>query len=595
VKKTLLILIVFLLMFTSALSQYVARDGSELLKLKKIPQEKAYLDHTGPVVFSGEYLYYSFFCFNTQNNKLSNISKIGYVALVNESKEYVSEQKLRLDNGTASGDVFIPMDIPSGKYKLLGYTQWMKNSGVSQIFKDDIIIINPYLANQSALLGNNTNSTSSIIPEVMGTVAMDSSISIQVNGYKFGNREKVGFSIRNYKNKLGYGTYSVKVIKKENLGINPNLSAINYGTEYLNVDKEIPQSIGDSLFLPEQRGELFFGSILDRVTNEPVPDVPVVLSIPGKEYLLKFSQSDKSGNFYSYLRKEYKNDVAILQAEVGDRSYIINKVKLVDLDISNLKFADFTMSKAYGDDIIKRSVHNQIENQFFAAKPDSIIQGDPIGTFDGGVPEVFVLDDYTRFPTFEETILEIVKFTRYRRGGGVENDYVRVAQDFESDKEEYNSFPAIVLFDGVFVPNHENVKDYDARKIDKIGVISDQFRMGGKDYQGIVSVETFDGDFYEGYSAENTVSVALSPPVQKKNYFTQTYSDDDSTYARVPDYRTLLLWKPHVEIQGPNMNFEFYTSDIEGEYEIILNGFTTYGKPISISKSIEVSSLSTKL
>lgn len=594
-KRTLILLILFLLTLTSALAQYVVRDGSELLKLKKLPQEKAYLDHTGPVIFSGEYIHYSFFCFNTQNNKLSNISKIGYVALVNQSKEYIFEQKIRLNQGTGNGDVFLPTDIPSGKYKLLGYTQWMKNSGISQIFKDDIIIVNPYLADQSALLGNNASSVSSTRLKVTGTVAMDSSIlSLQVNGDKFGTRQKVRLSIRNYKNKLGYGTYSVKVKQKKNLGIDRNLSAIDYGTEYLNVDNEIPQRIGDSLFLPEQRGELFFGSVLDRVTNEPVPDVPVVISIPGKEYLMKFSQSDGYGNFYSYLRKEYKNDVAIVQAEEGDKLYSINKGKHVDLDISNLEFTDFTMSSAYANDIIKRSVHNQIENQFFAAKPDSIIQGDPIDPFDGAVPEVVVLDDYTRFPTFGETMLEIVKFAGYR-GGGIENDYIRVAQDFESYNEEYNSFPAIVLFDGVFVPNHEDVKDYDARKIKKIGVIQDQFRMGGKDYQGIVSVETFDGDFYDGYSAENAVTMTLSPPVQNKNYFTQTYSDNDSTYARIPDYRSLLLWKPHVVILGTNMNFEFYTSDIEGEYEIILNGFTTYGKPISISKSIEVSSSMTKL
>ena len=36
------------------------------------------------------------------------------------------------------------------------------------------------------------------------------------------------------------------------------------------------------------------------------------------------------------------------------------------------------------------------------------------------------------------------------------------------------------------------------------------------------------------------------------------------------------------------MYFEFFTSDVEGTYEVILNGFTSYGKPLHVVKEIEV-------
>ena len=41
-------------------------------------------------------------------------------------------------------------------------------------------------------------------------------------------------------------------------------------------------------------------------------------------------------------------------------------------------------------------------------------------------------------------------------------------------------------------------------------------------------------------------------------------------------------------VDGNSLDFEFYTSDITGEYEIMVDGFTTYGKPISFSKTIEI-------
>jgi len=43
----------FLIALSICRGQYVVQDGSELLKLKELPQEKVFIDHTGPLVFSG--------------------------------------------------------------------------------------------------------------------------------------------------------------------------------------------------------------------------------------------------------------------------------------------------------------------------------------------------------------------------------------------------------------------------------------------------------------------------------------------------------------------------------------------------------------
>ncbi len=592
-NKQVIFSLLFVVYSLTGWSQYVIKTPTELESLKKLPQEKVYLDHTGPVVFAGEYLYYALYCFNAQSNKLTNISRLGYVALVNDKKEYLFEHKLKMDGGLGQGDFFISADIPSGTYKLLGYTQWMKNNGITQVFKDDIVIINPYLADQSKLLKSaDTSSDSTEDLKGRNSRMIDSStVSFSIDKTNYYKREKVKLSLKNYKGYLGNGAYTVKVINKEHLGKDSFMDAASYADAYFNVDKQIKQRVGDSLFLPEQRGELFFGTVND-ANNQPVADKPVVISIPGKEFLLKFSRTDDDGNFYSYLRKDYKLSTAVVQVEDESAKYTIKKGVIGNLDISGLSFDQYTLSAEDKEAIIARSVRNQIENHFYQVKPDSVIQGDPIDPFDGGTPETLFLDDYTRFPTFEETMVEIVPNAGYRNGGKG-NDFIKVAQDYETYNEEFNDYPSIIVIDGVFIPNHEKIRTYDARNIEKISLIRDKFRLGGVDYQGIVSVETFNGNYLETHGYENSSVINFKKPEPIKNYYNQRYDLEDGRFSRIPDYRRLLFWKPHIVIDKNSYEFEFFTSDVTGEYEIMLNGFTSYGKPITLTKTFSVTDSNT--
>lgn len=585
-KKRAVLLVFLVLLTSSALSQYVIKSQEELQNLRKLPLEKVYLSHTGPVLFSGEYLYYSMYCFNAQNSRPSDISKVGYVALVNDNREYVFEQKIKLEKGLGQGDLFMPTDLPSGNYKLLGYTQWMKNGGINQIFKTDIVIINPYLANQSSILSDGEG-TDSLKQTGAKEMKMDSStVSLVFDKKLFSKREKVNFSLRNYKGYLGNGAYSICIKKKGLPEAYATTNAIEFAGNYLNVAKEVDLNVGDSLFLPEQRGELLYGKVLDGTTKAPMTQTPVVVSLPGKEFVLKFSTTDDAGNFYTYLRKDYKEQMAVIQVEDSDKNADIQMKSPRRLDISKLKFGSFKMKPDLADYIRKRSIENQIENQFFGLKPDSVLLGDPIDPFDGGIPETFTLDEYTRFPTFQETLVEILNNAGYRNNPNG-HDYIRIAQDFETFNEEYNSFPAIVLFDGVYIANHEAMKAYDARKIKSISLIRDQFQLANKEYQGIMAVETFDGDYFNQFSGRNGVQAEIVKPAPKKNYYVQTYEVNDP-FSRIPDYRSLLLWKPIVVVEGNSLDFEFFTSDVAGEYEVIVDGFTSYGKPISFAKNIRV-------
>ena len=561
-----------------ARAQYVVKNATELNQLKELPQELVHVTHTGPVVFTGEYLYYAIQCFNMQTRRTSKISTVAYIGLVNQEGEMVFEHKLRLERGMSSGDYFVPTTLPTGTYKLVGYTQWMKNSGLKQIFQDDIAIINPYRVGELV-----ADSQRDAMTPVEAVTIDSSTVGLQFERMKFGTREKVSLQLRNYKDALGAGSYSVWVKKKEAIPFKQRKRSLDIVPKYAEADRRIPQTIGDNLFLPEQRGELLHGRVTDD-TGDPLADQKVILSFPGPEFLLKFATTDTEGNFYSYIREDYTQDEVILQAE-NEGNVTIQLIPPDAMSFEGMKFPQITLDEELKDVIRERSVRNQIENQFFEIKPDSILLSDPYDPFDGGMPEEVILDEFTRFPTFEETLVEIMNNAGYRRGdnGG---SYIRIAQDFETFDEPFNNFPALVLIDGVYIPDHGTIKNFDARRIESVKLIRDQFQMANQSYQGMMLVSTFEGDYAEQLSSKNTFTEPLYRSRPVKNYFTQEYSSDQ--YSRVPDYRNILYWKPQIEVEGPSTELHFYTSDLTGIFEVYLDGFTSFGKPISLRYEIEV-------
>ena len=65
------------------------------------------------------------------------------------------------------------------------------------------------------------------------------------------------------------------------------------------------------------------------------------------------------------------------------------------------------------------------------------------------------------------------------------------------------------------------------------------------------------------------------------------YSPDHSVLKDpTPDFRTTLYWNPMVTDEERTL--EFYNSDLTGEFQFILEGFTADGKPFRSTESYQV-------
>ena len=90
----------------------------------------------------GETLYYSAFVRSMKTGKLSELSKILYLEILNEEGTSVYQKKLTLENGVSHGKYFISSLTSTGNYSVVAYTRWMKN--FQDYTRQDLVIINPY-------------------------------------------------------------------------------------------------------------------------------------------------------------------------------------------------------------------------------------------------------------------------------------------------------------------------------------------------------------------------------------------------------------------------------------------------------------------
>lgn len=545
--------------------------------------------HTNATTFvTGETLYYKLYCLNRVNNKLSQISKIAYIELIDSNKENVFTHKLFLENGTGQGDFFVPTTIKTGNYKLIAYSHWMLNMPVSEIFQLDIAIINPFQNYEK----NGTNSVSNITSSpkenirkennlIEGSTFKNKDVTLNLNKKTFSNREQITLQIESLSE---IGNYSLSVRKVEDLIRKPQLHAKEYVTNHSQTINEL-SSNENEIILPELRGEMITGMVVSKKESNTVANKTVAFSIPGNSYAFKIAKTNQSGKFIFNIDKAYYNSDIVLQITDDDReNFYIKLDKPRSVDHSLLPLISYLeLTPDMKNSIQDRSTASQIENAYQNKKTDSIAKRTiPDSFFDPNAKE-YILDNYTRFPTLKETIIEVVTEMYFKQK---ENNYTLHLRDTNFITEEIPE-PSLVLVDGLLIQNATELFDYKTENIYKISIVPGIYYYGPKAFNGIISITTKNNDFISKMNGDHILKTTISKPVIKKVYFQPDYSNG-TKYERIPDYRNQLLWLPELTLDNRKKTISFYTSDITGTFEIVLEGFTDKGIPISLKEIIEV-------
>lgn len=591
-KKLKVSLVLLMLIMLSEAHGQVSNTKS-ISKYANAPKESIYVHHSGSLFFTGEYLFYKVYCMEADTYELSRLSKVAYVELVGANQQIVFRHKIALTKGIGESDFFIPNSIPSGNYKLVAYTKWMKNEGVERFFQSDISIVNPYRGNQLSILNiateenvTTTTDPSEKITPIVYTGDMNfKEFGLEVNGKKFKRRAAVQLSFRNFIRERGFGNYSISIKKKDEIPVIANHTAMSYRKFVSKTSQGTGNGRSSLKYLPEFAGAIISGKVIDNQTGQSVEGQDVAISISGDDFFFKVATTDDNGSFSFSMDPYYEKDTALFQLVNEDRaSFKIVIEEHRTLDYSKLSFASFAISGSMEETIIRRSIYNQVENGYFSVKPDTVRPlplEKPFTAYERTTR--YDLDDYTRFSTIEEIFTEIVKavWTVNDANGK------RVVKVFNNDFSAPSEDPPLLFIDGAFVANHEDFLAYNALKVQKVNMLRNKYRFGSKDYQGVILMETIPGDYKNSFSGDYAKEILLSPSQRNKQYYFQNYGDTASS-DRIPDYRAQLLWDPSLVLTSSEMKFVFFTSDNLGKYEISLEGFTKDGKPVSLREVITV-------
>ncbi|MDP2687119.1 MAG: hypothetical protein Q8O62_07850 [Aequorivita sp.] len=562
IKKT--IFLVFILFGYLAAAQIPKTEVA--VDTKIFPKENVQLSINSNLLLAGELHQYKAYNLNTSNRK-STLSTVLYVSMRNENDSVVFSHKLKLKNGTANGDFFIPSSLKTGVYRLMGYTNFSRNNSQDAFVEKSIYVINSFVKSEK-ISGKQIDT---VFVKKESVPNPQQSLNSQLDKFlittdksSYGFREKVVINIENTTGS-NRGNYVLSVRK-----INPVEISDSPTKEFNNKSSEI-------FYIPEIRGEIISGVVFSKTDNRPVPNKEVSLTIPGKDYIFKIAKTNSNGRFFFSIPEGYNAEKSIVQlngtpANVANFNLVLsqNNFNLGESETSFLK-----LDPEMKEWLQERSVQMQIENAYYDTKKDSILKNETNVPFYSNLGTLFLLDDYTHFPTVKETFVEVVTLAAIR-GSGSDSRFVVNNEYDPNGTAKFNDIPPLVLMDGMQILNNEDLINYNAREIESIRVINKPYRYGPKIFSGIIAVETKKGDFTpakkEGYIEE----LNLPPAVKTKKYFRPDYSEK-SVNARIPDYRVQLLWQPDIDFSKDATSISFYTSDVTGIFEILMEGYSEDG------------------
>ncbi|PSR53537.1 hypothetical protein AHMF7605_08365 [Adhaeribacter arboris] len=103
--------------------------------------EKVYLILDKPYYAPGQTIWLKGFVLDAASLHPSAKSNVLYVDLMNADNQPVEQLTLKAEKGKAAGDIQLPTDLSAGNYRLVAYTQWLRNFGEETFFNKEIKIL----------------------------------------------------------------------------------------------------------------------------------------------------------------------------------------------------------------------------------------------------------------------------------------------------------------------------------------------------------------------------------------------------------------------------------------------------------------------
>ena len=107
-------------------------------------KEMIYIHTDRNVYIAGEEVYFKLYLLNSHDKHLSPLSKVAFLILRSTQSNQIIQLRLSVNFGISTGSLLLPDTLSTGKYEIVSYTRWMKNTGEDLYFRKELIIYNRF-------------------------------------------------------------------------------------------------------------------------------------------------------------------------------------------------------------------------------------------------------------------------------------------------------------------------------------------------------------------------------------------------------------------------------------------------------------------
>jgi hypothetical protein len=311
------------------------------------------------------------------------------------------------------------------------------------------------------------------------------------------------------------------------------------------------------------------------------------LSLPGKTPMFQYAITDENGDFRFLLPFfEEARELIIQPADFSDDWIIKINSPYSDqysqyetsFPLWNRDLQEILSAIAINYQITK--IFNEIVHLPRYLKREAVLQP----RFYGIPDREIIMSNFIKLPSMEEVFHELVPGVSFRRQRA---GYV-FSMTNETTGEPIGS-PGAVLLDGVILRDHSLIAAIDPELIEKIDIIRGDYQVGSKVFTGLISIISKEGDLCgleDQFIGVRTNYNVLDNQIIPANF---EYGETRTAESRLPDFRNTLYWESalHPDSSG-NIRVEFFSSDFMSDYEVVIEGLTDKGVPVSLRRKISI-------
>lgn len=583
-------------------------------------RERVYLQTDKDFYLSGETLWLKMYLTDVEGRP-SSFSRIGYAELVGEEGTGAAQVKLSLRQSSGWGELLIPPTLPSGCYRLVGYTRQMRNEGEAVYFSKIIQIYNAWTASphdrveewpapdKPDAAGNPSPSQASSERRADEGEALSSATQLPTS---------VPSTLRITTDRPHYRTRSLIRLRVEGIpsGADLALSITRLDslptacpTDMLQWKRQLgalPRLPLAEHYTPEYEGMILSGSLLpatgtdrqpptDASSTLPLPDgVQARVAMPGGRIRLFSGQiaPDRTVHFYADALEGVHEVVATVESSSA-------AAYRIDLESG---FAAHTaaplprlrLGRCNEAALQERSMALQTQ-YLFATDTLSATSLSPAGNLSQDIPDTealsragqpdygcrftpvrsYKLDEYVRFKTVGQTFTEFILGVQIRKIAKQMKFCVR-----KEEKQGFNDGNTLVLLDGIPLTDHEVMLRYNPYRLSQIDIYTGTYVFGNRVYEGIIAFYTPRHRFPELRLPAGSQLLDYKGTAIGRLYKGRAYDTEELRGSRLPDFRHTLYWNPSLKGIAPTIEASCYASDLEGEYLITVEGLAPDGQPV---------------